>query len=158
MKKFLWSYKKIYIIKFVVYNYIEKKEEFKNYVHRCLISIFIKNNFVITYRCKSFWLLGNIIGNTPKIIFCLNSCIEILESCFFLMFLVQLLACSIQFCLQGYFFVLVSEYWRYSFFLYWDKDIFHLHDETNFFISNPTQLSFDKLFENGCAYTTLKNI
>ncbi|XP_051164867.1 uncharacterized protein LOC127283815 [Leptopilina boulardi] len=37
----------------------------------------------------------------------INSCIEMLESCFYLTFLVQLLACSFQFCLQAYFFVLI---------------------------------------------------
>ncbi|XP_051164628.1 odorant receptor 4-like [Leptopilina boulardi] len=36
----------------------------------------------------------------------INSCIEIVESTFHLTFLVQILACTVQFCLLGYFFIL----------------------------------------------------
>ncbi|XP_051164869.1 uncharacterized protein LOC127283817 [Leptopilina boulardi] len=45
-------------------------------------------------------------ANIINVHYHINSCIEIIENNFFLMFLVQLLACTVQFCLLGYFFIL----------------------------------------------------
>ncbi|XP_051164643.1 odorant receptor 4-like [Leptopilina boulardi] len=44
----------------------------------------------------------------------INSCIEIIESTFHLMFLVQLLACTFQICLQAYFFILFITHENHS--------------------------------------------